>query len=150
MTNLLAASNVRKANDNSPVVPVIARNGKSVFVRHIKGRDRKLFGRVHPGSIADHQHADIMIGESVRLHGINYNRIGDPVVYSIEFRVGDTAIYDSYNLDYTGPITAITEKGVAITDMHGKTRRLGWHEFNWRNWDYSAEEVFQKRANFMD
>jgi len=67
-------------------------------------------------------------------------------VSRIEFKLGDFAIYDSYNFDYTGKIVSIGPKTVTFQpypdheDLPPK-RRLRWSEFAWRNWDYDPQAV---------
>jgi len=67
-------------------------------------------------------------------------RVAKTHEYRIEFKVGDPAEYDSYNLKYLGVITSITEKTVSIKD--GNTvRRLSIYEFDFRNYDFNQEII---------
>lgn len=69
------------------------------------------------------------------------------------FQIGDEAEYDSYNLSYTGEITAITDKTVTIVAYKGsnmeRVHRLNHYQFCWRNWDFDAEKVAAKNADTM-
>lgn len=69
------------------------------------------------------------------------------------FRVGDTAIYDSYNLYYTGQITKITKKAITIASHKGtfneEIRRLSLYEFCWRNDDFDLAKVQAENADTM-
>ena len=85
------------------------------------------------------------------------------------FKPGDTVIYDSYNLVYTGEIKAITEKGVSVvTDwrtpegystrakyakdgtMHkAKCKRMKLMCFCWRNYNLDLEKVAAENADTM-
>lgn len=61
------------------------------------------------------------------------------------FVIGDEAEYDSYNLSYTGTITAITDKTVTIRPRYSeKTRRLKLSDFAWRNYNFDSALVAEK------
>ena len=64
------------------------------------------------------------------------------------FKVGDDAVYGSYNLIYTGEIISIGKKTVTIDD-HGRRKRLKFEDFCWRNWDYNSEEIASKNFDTM-
>ena len=86
-------------------------------------------------------------GEKVEIHTHREN--GELVDVRV-FRCGDYAEYDSYNLSYTAPIKAITAKNV-IFDMgdrcyKGKTKRLTFDAFAWRNHDFDAVETANQNA----
>ena len=52
-------------------------------------------------------------------------RYGDYMDVDIKFTEGDTAIFDSYNFDYLGTITKITEKGqISVTEDDGQVTRF--------------------------
>ena len=70
------------------------------------------------------------------------------------FDIGDTAEYDSYNLQYLGTITKITEKCVTIVAYKGdpnmeKTHRLDLNEFCWRNHDFNLTEITRRNHDTM-
>lgn len=80
------------------------------------------------------------------------------------FKVGDTAIYDSWNLYYTGTITNITDKAVTIhtgwyKDENGNTssrvsekpeiKRLNIRKFVIRNYDYDEKRIADYNAEEM-
>jgi hypothetical protein len=69
------------------------------------------------------------------------------------FTVGDTAEYGSYNLQYLGKITKITDKCVTIVAYEGstieKTHRLCINEFCWRNHDFDLATVTVKNHETM-
>ena len=68
-----------------------------------------------------------------------------------EFRIGDEAEYDSYNLKYTGKITSITEKTVTIQPKYdNKKRRLKIDSFAWRNWDFDSIKVAEQNFDTMN
>jgi hypothetical protein len=71
-----------------------------------------------------------------------------------EFKIGDRAEYDSYNLSYVGNITSITEKTVTIEAYQGtpnaKRHRLSLVAFCWRNWNFDTEEIARKNSDTMN
>lgn len=74
-------------------------------------------------------------------------------VYRRDFKIGDEAEYDSYNLSYTGTITNITAKTVTITEDFGLARarvhRLDLAEFSSRNWDFDAAKTAASNSDTM-
>lgn len=103
----------------------------------------------------DH-HAEVLPGQWIRLFGETtkityegspgrYTQKVEKVHYEKMFRIGDEAEYDSYNLSYTGTITSITEKSVTFKTRSG-VKRLSLYEFDWRNYDFDAEET--RKQNF--
>ena len=139
---------------------------KAIMVLEIRDRDRKRFGRTIPGEVAEGQHAEIIPGRRIRLFGVEKagrRYVKDPVtgkmvpneerLYRRDFRIGDTAEVGSYNLIYTGTITAISEKTITVVEYHGtpnaKTYRMSLHEFNRRNWDFDADKAAEHNAEEM-
>ena len=68
------------------------------------------------------------------------------------FEIGDTAIYDSFNLAYTGEIVQITEKRVTIRPKYEtkRVKRLTLAEFSWRNWSFDAETTQRYNSEIMN
>lgn len=136
---------------------------KKIVVTDIKGRDGVRFGRKYEGQVRKGHHAIIETGKSITLigtveAGTRYvrdektgllNKLCESHDYRKKFNVGDHAVYGSYNLIYTGEITAIGAKTVTIVEKHGRTHRLDLHEFSWRNWDYDAEHISRSNADTM-
>jgi hypothetical protein len=108
--------------------------------------------------------ADIEPRQSIRLYGVQPDRCRyipvthDGVTtlrqeiyeqpFDLTFRIGDSAVYGSYNLTYTGKIISIGEKTVAI-DAHGtgeRKKRLDLWSFAWQNWDYDATKIAHDNA----
>ncbi len=135
------------ANDISTRFP----EPKKVLVLEIRDRDHKRFGRVIPGDVAKGQHAEIIVGRRIRLFGVER---GSGRLYRRDFRIGDVAEVGSYNLTYTGTITAIGEKTITVVEDLGtpgaKTHRMSLHEFNWRNWNFDAEECARRNFETME
>lgn len=65
-----------------------------------------------------------------------------------KFVLGDQAEYDSFNLNYLGTITSITDKTVTITKQYGNNKpdihRLSIYEFCWRNYNFDLEVIRAK------
>lgn len=126
------------ANNNGTSVKSSKRAARKVVVLDIPHRSGKADAALKG------QHAVIVPGSSVRLHG---ERCG--AAYSRSFAVGDIAEYDSYNLSYTGTIVSITEKTITIQPRSGKVRKLSLHTFSWRNNDFDAAETFRSNSEIM-
>lgn len=78
--------------------------------------------------------------KSIKIDCTYANHI-NPKPTSVEFKIGDTAEYDSYNLSYMGTIVGITEKTVRIKPRHEtSTRMLKLGDFCNRNWDFNLEK----------
>ena len=106
--------------------------------RDIVRRGQKIEGRRMPG-----QHAEIVVGESIRLFG---TAPGEKT-YDITFRIGDEAEYDSYNFAYTGKIVSIGEKMIGIQpDRSKRVHRLDIAYFADRNWDFDAAAIAERNA----
>ena len=94
-------------------------------------------------------------GSEITLHGAKprwMTEIGEMVThpYTRTFRVGDTVEYDSFNLSYTGVIVSVGKKTVTVDPGRGgRKRRLAFHTFNWRNWDFDAEETARRNSEMM-
>lgn len=151
--------NASPANDIAPA----AKAAKKIAVWEIRTPDRKRFGVARPGAVLPNRHAEIVVGVSIRLFGMTKPgnryvidasgaRVLDPgTVYRRDFKVGDEAVYGSYNLVYTGTITAIGEKTVTITESGrgGQVHRLALYEFDWRNWNFDPAETARRNADTM-
>lgn len=126
---------------------------KTILVETIKDRDHKRHGQVTPGRVAEGHKAEIVPGKSIVLFGeqekVDYTkgengqfiRVATKVPYRHEFKIGDLAEFDSYNLSYLGKILAISEKNITIQGHGSRVRRLSLHEFDWRNYDLDLEET---------
>jgi hypothetical protein len=67
-----------------------------------------------------------------------------------EFRVGDCAEYDSYNLSYYGTITKISAKTITIKEKYvTKSHRLKFGEFCWRNHNFDLQDTIMKNSDTM-
>jgi|LakMenEpi03Aug12_release.lakeMendotaPanAssembly.Ray.scaffolds.fasta_scaffold2144657_1 hypothetical protein len=65
----------------------------------------------------------------------------------ISFGIGDMAVYDSYNLVYTGTISSITEKTVTIIRAgYQSAKRLKIDQFAFYNYDFDAERIGRENA----
>lgn len=122
------------------------RQGKALLVRNVN-RPANKYGR----SIErDYWQAEIVKNYSVRIVG-NYSNHANNPAFDLTFKVGDTAVYDSYNLTYTGQIVQIAEKYIAIkADHRTKTTRLNLYDFISYNWDFDAQRIAKRNSEWMD
>lgn len=142
-----------------------AKEKKVVVVDVIRSKPSRRQGGHVEGEVAKGHHAEIVPGEKIVLYGVNemtssegkwgtpgFKVVKTEVPYRKEFKLGDPAEYGSYNLSYYGPITAITEKTVEISERRqggGKKHRLDLHTFDWRNHDFNADKAAAKNADTM-
>lgn len=101
----------------------------------IKSKDRKFRGRDYPGQ-ASGMFAEIT-GKTIHITGHYSRRDVD-----IKFSVGDTVIYDSWNLYYLGKIVKITDKRITIKPEYSeRNKSLDLHTFATRNYNLDLERV---------
>lgn len=97
--------------------------------------------------ITPSRHTSIFIDRNkwIELHTINTST--DEII-KVRFNIGDEAIYGSYNLIYTGTITSITNKTVAVKEPYtnGRTHRLKLHRFITMNHSYNKEWIREHNA----
>lgn len=124
--------------------------GRVVEVRDIQSPAWTRHGVKHEGEIAQGHHATIEVGKSIRLHGVETNRMSGPLAYDRTFGIGDTVAVDSWNLTYLGVITGIGAKTVTIEDQTmGRVKRLSLYEFSWRNRCLDLERIAADNADTM-
>lgn len=131
-------------------------SGKKVTHFNVKDRDYTRNGVKYPGTTRHGHHAEVDPGKSVRLFGRRteyqevrsskppYSRthVLQQVTYDQTFKVGDDAVYDSYNLIYVGKIESIGPKTITIYDAnHRERKKLNLYEFSRRNDDFNAERI---------
>jgi hypothetical protein len=91
--------------------------------------------------------ADVVPGVSIRIHGTNFS--GQP--FDLTFRMGDSAIYGSFNLVYTGEIVGITAKQVKINPGHRESCKVfDLYGFVLKNYAYDAERISKNNADWSD
>lgn len=139
------------ANTNAPAVASVVTFDGVTKYRNLKNRDWTRGGRKHEGSINEGQHADVIPGKSIVLHGVYMNRVGGPVAYRREFKIGDVAEFDSYNLSFYGKILAIGEKTITIDSdgLRSRAQRLDICEFSSRNWDFDQAQKSAENSATM-
>ena len=137
--------------------PRVARSrtsgGKRIVMRDLKGKSSTRHGHHYAGEDMKGHHAEVVPGESIRLFGVDTNRVNGPVEYDITFHVGDYAIYEGYNLTYTGPIVKIAANTVSIdANSTGRARlkRFTIAEFNRANRHYDAEKIAKRNSEWRD
>lgn len=73
---------------------------------------------------------------------IVYRESHNGILPGREFKIGDMAEYDSYNLSYYAAIESITEKTVTIAKHYdSKKHRLDLYKFCWRNHNFDLDKV---------
>jgi len=123
------------------------KSGKKVTHFNVKGRDYVHLGTPRKGPIHHGHHIEIMPGVSVRVFGKDMRlsketKKFEETSYSVTFKVGDTAVYDSYNLQYLGTIEKITAKAITIRpEVGGRTKRLDLYTFSRRNSFFDLETI---------
>ncbi len=109
--------------------------------------------------------ADVEPRQSIRLYGavadrcryikftdpsgvIGYRREEYVQPFNLTFRIGNSAVYGSYNLTYTGKIVSIGAKTVTIDahDTGDHTKRLNLWQFAHQNWDFDAAKIAHDNA----
>ena len=97
-------------------------------------------------------HATVIPGESITIYGIVRNTSHGPVEYRKTFKVGDVAVYGSFNMTYTGKITAIGKNTVTVDPGKGysKKHRLDLYFFTLKNWDFDLEKITRRNAEWND
>lgn len=161
---IIAAMKTATANDTIAIRSTSTR--ASIMVWEIRAKDCTRGGMRYVGDVLTGHHAEIVPGARIRLFGLikageryvmgaNGRRVPcEAYVYRRDFAIGDCAEYGSYNMSYTGTITAITEKTVTITEDcgGGRTRphRLDLYSFSRRNWNFSVEESARRNAEWYD
>ncbi len=96
--------------------------------------------------------AEIVKGKYIRLFGARQRWVANEKtvhLYENKFVLGDIAEYDSFNLSYTAEIVSITDKTVTFKLRDGRKKRLKIATFQWRNWNFDAEETAQKNSETM-
>jgi hypothetical protein len=88
---------------------------------------------------------DVERGQSIRIRSTEDEYINGnvrPVTHDVTFKIGDLAIYDCYNFDYTGHIVSITEKTVTILKEHSSRKaRMELVDFAFYNRDFDLDAI---------
>lgn len=87
-------------------------------------------------------------GYSIRISGFNRNHRPElpDTPFDLVFKIGHEAIYDRFNLIYTGRIVAIGPSTVTIEEpshspSRGTRHRLSLFRFAFLNWKFDAAKV---------
>jgi hypothetical protein len=125
---------------------------RSILVENIQPKPLKRGGKVYePKNTDGIYNAEIVKQKSIRIFGLYTNRTNGAVNFDKTFEIGDSAEYDSYNLNYVGRIVKIGEKTVTIKhyDHSRKVSQLSLYEFCWRNWDFDAERITRENSETL-
>ena len=92
--------------------------------------------------------AAILPGRYIHIFGVMTNHVDGPQHFDRTFKVGDAVEHGSYNLRYTGKITAIGKQTVTIerSDIGSNATRMHLYEFIDRNWDFDAVKIAKDNA----
>jgi len=129
----------------------VLRTGKTITYLNIRSRDWVRFGHKHEGKADPGHNVSVTPGQSVRLFGLDDNKVGGPVRYDLTFKIGDLCERDSYNLVYVGRIVAIGAKTVTIAHQHSNRKtRMSLDEFSRRNRDFDLQAINKRNSEWMD
>lgn len=119
----------------------------SIHLAEIASKPGTRHGRPYPGRVEQGARATIEPKKSIRLFGTQYPGTQFAQPYDVSFKIGDVAIYHSYNLSYLGTILAITEKSVTIRPAGcSRVRRLSIYDFNHYNYMFDLAKVEARNA----
>ncbi len=119
---------------------------KKIEIRGIADHDYVRYGQQIKGGVYEDWNADIEIGKTIRIFGVSYKGTPHEFSFDLTFQIDDSAIYDSYNLYYTGKIVNIGPKTVTI-EKYGRRHRLNIYEFAWRNYRYNDKRIAAHNAD---
>lgn len=147
--------------ETPPPMPQPKRGKNIINIIGVRSKDHVQFGMKYEGKIDPNKNADIIKNESIRIYGLEKGRVRYDqqtkqtthytLAYDITFKIGDEAVYGSYNLVYTGKIIKIGEKTVTIAKGHGdRNKQLDIDTFISRNYDYDAQKIFERNSNWYD
>ena len=95
--------------------------------------------------------ADILPGHSIRIFGTMTNHVNGPQHFDRVFKIGDRAVYDSYNLKYVGTIKEIGSKTITIKhSVHSAAAQLQHYVFASRNWNFDEAKIRKENSEWMD
>lgn len=123
--------------------------GEMIKYDIIKSKDHVTFGRKCWGEVLKGHKAEIEPTKSIRIYGQEWNHENAPVDFDLTFTIGDEAVYESFNLIYTGTIIAIGAKTVTVQAHRHKNRRLSVYDFSWRNWDFNSAKIGEQNSETM-
>jgi hypothetical protein len=89
-------------------------------------------------------HADVLPGDSIRIFGADYGK-----TFDLSFRLGEQAVYYTYNTDSLGKIVKITPNTVTIAEGN-RVHRLTVYGFISKNHDFDLERILRRNREHMD
>ena len=123
------------------------KSGKKVTHFNVKGRDYVFRGVPRTGPVHHGHHIELTPGVSVRVFGKDMRfsketKKFEETNYSVTFKVGDTAVYDSYNYKYLGTVEKISAKTITIRpEIGGGVKRLDLYTFSRKNSFFDLEAI---------
>lgn len=145
----------------APDMPLPKKGMNIINIIGVKSKDYTSHGTKYPGTINMKHNADIAKQRWIRIYGIGAGRTSyDPITkvttaytpaFDLTFKMGDTCVYDSYNLVYTGKIVGIGAKTITIEKAgYSRNTVLDIATFIQRNYDYDAKAIFERNSNWSD
>lgn len=131
-----------------PVRPSAAKVPDVIRYEELRERDWTRGGVTHKGKVLKDAKADVIPGVSVRIFGRAHNLV-IPCDYDLTFKIGDDAVYDSYNTVYVGKIIRIGEKTVAIQG-NSATTQIAYERFTVLNCRFNREKIAKAKAEHYD
>lgn len=115
-------------------------------------------------AVGDCRAAVVAVGVSVRVLSVEtkhdsvkgddgrYRTAVRTLVADRTFRLGDHALYHSYNLAYFAPVEAVTAKTVVIAEGRGRSKRTRFTIAGFVGWnhDFDAAKAAERNANWSD
>lgn len=134
----------------------------TIVYSDIQPKPYRRHGTVYtPNNTQGIYNAEVTPGVSVRIFGVMTNHakfdpilrrtVSDPVHFDRVFKVGDVVEHGSYNLSYTGKITAIGKSTITIerSDIGSSATRMGLYEFVDRNYNLDLARIERENAETM-
>lgn len=115
----------------------------AIRVYTIRSKGFTRGGKLYAGSLNEHARAEIIPGVSIRIFGVDTNRVKGPQAYDFTFKVGDIAEYHAYNMSYFAPITSITAKRIGFKS---ENRSLDLYDFVHHNDEDRAAKVKRNQS----
>jgi hypothetical protein len=113
-------------------------------MKQVFTKSRKRYGKVYPSQPTKY-HVSVERNKSITIF--------EDGKETSSFNIGDTVVYDSYNLYYTGTIIQISETSVTVEEPykmygsdHGRRHRMPMERFCWRNSGLDLERI--NKENF--
>lgn len=122
---------------------------QKIHYPELKTKARTMRGQVHEGQVEKGFQAEIVVNESIRLFGTQFN-LATPKEFDLTFTLGAEAAYDVFNLVFTGTVTKIGAKSVTLTERSGRNHQLDICAFTRINWNFDATAAAKQNREWLD